>query len=1220
MQRKVIFFFIGTLLLFAGNAAYPQADAESNDFSYALKLFNEKFYDIAAQQFSYFINKYPNSKQIPDARYYLAESLFRTGDIANARIEYQALAVGFPDHPRAPEAWYMVGVCHERLNQPEEAIKAFETVKILYPKDPRAPQALVQAARIAIQHNQLSTARRILMEFLDRYVESAAYPEGKYLYGWLLLKENKFDQAVQTLQEARELAGDSDLQADVLLKLGEAYAQLGLVQKARATYEALLKQFASQDDAFQALLKLVDYSMSQREYRTAASLIRKYQNQFKRSTQQQQLNFTLARLLYLQQDYLGSRKLLKTLTSRADSTLRVPVHLYLGLVEDALNNTEAAIQAYETVLQSAGKAQYRPYQLAAYLKLANVYLQKNQLHSLRQLRDQFPPQFSATIRDSLYRMYLQGVIAEGNSVQMQNELAAYLQTFPSSPYRDDYLFRVAFRLFELGDYAHAQPLFQRVVQEFPASEWADSSAQYYTLITNHLLINQDVGVVDLAKIVGEVLINEDRARLLYRLGTVYLQNLKQYTLAEDVFRKALQLKPDSALAGAIHFRLVETLLNRNTVARYVAGATPVPDSLIFRQLKTAMHYAKFIPGRDTLTYWFIDWSVKMTPQRPAAEIKKFWTHFLKTYPKSKLRNVAALNLVKLAISQKDTSEAFRLLDGIIQSHPGVKVARKAYWIKARLLAAQGNVDLAVNVLKEFLLDYPPCGATARMYEQIARWNARMGNYLLAAEFLAQLAEKYPYTDSALRARSAIVENYVLGGEVQKARRYIAEALREEISVPDPAVAAILPQVPAEFYFYAGRIAFEEKNYPVARKHLYAFLSRGGTESLLSLAHFYLGKIALEKGDHDGAIFHLNLVGEGENAIYFQAKQLVADILFDDGKFAEAERAYARLVQIAPDGNTKIKFDAQRLRCLINQEKFKLFQTQVKAFKSTYKKHPELNNYLALFELDQGKIRYRKKEFKSALRHFKQITRKYKKTPYVDDALYFMGLVYTVQNRTDDALNVLTEILKKYPQTELLGDVYNTLGNVYLRADKVDLALQSFKKAVEVAREDRARKTAMSNLISIYKRIGLWDSALEITRQYIQEYPDAADIMDKRIFLGICLINLNRYQDAIDYFKKLKLEASSEVEPEIQFYIGEAYFNAGQYEDAIREFVKIPLLSRKTKLQWEASALYYAGQAYEKLGRIQDAIRMYEEIVRRPGILIDLKREAKRRIQQLQNTH
>ncbi|MEJ2538049.1 MAG: tetratricopeptide repeat protein, partial [Calditrichia bacterium] len=61
------------------------------------------------------------------------------------------------------------------------------------------------------------------------------------------------------------------------------------------------------------------------------------------------------------------------------------------------------------------------------------------------------------------------------------------------------------------------------------------------------------------------------------------------------------------------------------------------------------------------------------------------------------------------------------------------------------------------------------------------------------------------------------------------------------------------------------------------------------------------------------------------------------------------------------------------------------------------------------------------------------------------------------------------------------------------------------------------------------------------------------------------------------------------------------------------------LSKQTKLQWEASALYYSGQSYEKLGRRDDAIRMYQEIVDRPGILVDLKREAQKRISQLKDS-
>ena len=136
---------------------------------------------------------------------------------------------------------------------------------------------------------------------------------------------------------------------------------------------------------------------------------------------------------------------------------------------------------------------------------------------------------------------------------------------------------------------------------------------------------------------------------------------------------------------------------------------------------------------------------------------------------------------------------------------------------------------------------------------------------------------------------------------------------------------------------------------------------------------------------------------------------------------------------------------------------------------------------------------------------------------------------------------------------------------------------------------------------------------------MKEFPDAQDVMDKKIIIGSALINLNRFSEAVDYLRDLKFEANSDQEPEIQFYIGEAYFNSGQYESAIREFVKIPLLSKQTKLQWEASALYYSGQSYEKLGRRDDAIRMYQEIVDRPGILVDLKREAQKRISQLKDS-
>ena len=158
---------------------------------------------------------------------------------------------------------------------------------------------------------------------------------------------------------------------------------------------------------------------------------------------------------------------------------------------------------------------------------------------------------------------------------------------------------------------------------------------------------------------------------------------------------------------------------------------------------------------------------------------------------------------------------------------------------------------------------------------------------------------------------------------------------------------------------------------------------------------------------------------------------------------------------------------------------------------------------------------------------------------------------------------------------------------------------------------------MSNLIKAYTFVNFWDAALALAREYIVNYPDAEDAIDKKILIGRAYVYLNQVDLAVDLLKEVRLIADSEREPEIQYYIGEAYFQTGQYENAIAEYVKIPLLSRKTKLQWEASALYYSGQAYEKLGRIDDAKRMYAEIVKRPGIDIVLKKAAQKRINEIE---
>ena len=287
---------------------------------------------------------------------------------------------------------------------------------------------------------------------------------------------------------------------------------------------------------------------------------------------------------------------------------------------------------------------------------------------------------------------------------------------------------------------------------------------------------------------------------------------------------------------------------------------------------------------------------------------------------------------------------------------------------------------------------------------------------------------------------------------------------------------------------------------------------------------------------------------------------------------------------------------------------------ISIFNKNYKSETDLR---ASFQFELGNYSRKTKEFNQAVKHFKNVKSDFSKSSYVDDADYYLALTYIAVNRHEEALTILTDFPKKYPKSDNLGAVLNTLGGIYFRSEKYESAISSFKSALDNPLKPEIRRQVLSNLIKAYTFVNFWDAALALSREYIETYPEAEDAIDKKILIGRAYVYLNQVDLAVDLLKEVRLIADSEREPEIQFYIGDAYFQTGQYENAIAEYVKIPLLSRKTKLQWEASALYYSGQAYEKLGRIDDAKRMYAEIVKRPGIDIVLKKEAQKRIKEIE---
>ena len=191
----------------------------------------------------------------------------------------------------------------------------------------------------------------------------------------------------------------------------------------------------------------------------------------------------------------------------------------------------------------------------------------------------------------------------------------------------------------------------------------------------------------------------------------------------------------------------------------------------------------------------------------------------------------------------------------------------------------------------------------------------------------------------------------------------------------------------------------------------------------------------------------------------------------------------------------------------------------------------------------------------------------------------------------------------------------SLANAYYTLEMWDSAAKLFRALLEnEAKAPDLTQFAMNNLILTYKQMGQFDGAMDLTRTFIERYPNDPDLMDKRIDIGVLYQKLGYYDQSIVHLQSLLENGNSDLEAELRYYIGEDYYYKGEYQQAILEFLKVPyLVTKKGKVDWIATSYYMAGQSYEKMTKYSEAMTMYKQIVERQGIDATFKSAAQKEI-------
>ena len=120
---------IGTQL-----ATLPPSATPKDEYDMAYGYVLHKDYALAEQAFRDFLRKYPDEKLVPDAQYWLGESMFQRQRYRDAAESFLAVSTKYERSGKAPDALLRLGQSLAALNQKEAACATLAEVGRKFPR------------------------------------------------------------------------------------------------------------------------------------------------------------------------------------------------------------------------------------------------------------------------------------------------------------------------------------------------------------------------------------------------------------------------------------------------------------------------------------------------------------------------------------------------------------------------------------------------------------------------------------------------------------------------------------------------------------------------------------------------------------------------------------------------------------------------------------------------------------------------------------------------------------------------------------------------------------------------------------------------------------------------------------------------------------------------------------------------------------------------------
>ncbi len=1200
MTQKSIWLMLIVFLLPGVLMAQQNALQEEEDFQFAQQLETKEMYDLAASQFQSFAETYPTSPRASEALLRAGENMTKAGDTAAAATLYQRLMMRYPETRILDQAQYNRAALLADMGEFQEAALTFDRIRFFDEQSSLIPDAQLNAGEAYLQAGSHQSALDAVHVFTEQFSRHPGRLRARYLLARIHLAMGRPDIALKQLDRLSAERLDDALLEKALLLRAHVLRNIGRYGAADSALSRVVFSPTPSDSLGQASVMLVESYRRSGEYERADTVA---DQALSATTLDPRFRYQLLQdrgdLAYLRGSYTQAvewyDKAAQLPLSKDDYTLWFRIgraHARLGHSKQALSNFKAVLASPDTVVE------YPRVRVEAAKEASNALVDRDEpLEALHLLRTEISVlgQESAAAELLLYI----GAVQEKSLQDYTGARRSYstlLDLYSQTPQVDEAHLGIA-RCHELEmNYDLARRTYKRFLTLYPASEFIDTArkrSRYLSLFTPSRSVDVSEAV-DL--ILGGNLSTRPQAVQLTQLAEEQIHTFHHYRSALRTLRRALQTEGRESmnrprvlyLLGLAHTRLAE----KNYSLDKLSKARAHQDTL---QRTTELMRNNF-PNSDWTQKTISDFytvRVMLDPARNASILAEALKQGNLT------RKTENEFTYKLAYHYYDSAtvpieKSLPLVKDVIQHTDSDTLLAQAFALQAYLFAKEGQKDTARVLLKHVIDTFPSLPAAPQALYTYADWSESAGDTVAAMDTFETMAEKYFYARVGHDALTRLIDLMVRTGKNDQARKILSQKLDR---LPESLIDFIPHTIEDKLGWLWVRVQLESQNPAASLATLRHYILSHPKSQHRAEAYYRIGNVALDMGKLDAALGHFQELAEHypESELAQKGRLQSARLYFDREEYQTARDIYNRQIPNLM-GSFQRTAKEYRIRCEYRLGNLSRGDQLLQSFRSRYDNRSSEARIL----YERGQVLLKEKRFHEAEKTFERLTDDYDDLPEGGRGELGLARMYVILNKTDEALKTLTRITTEYDDPILLAAAYVNLGDFYYENRQLQNCIVACKRVLNHQQQGREHRLALNLLINAYDDVRLWDQAIAQARMYVQTYPNAEDVMAKRVKIGVFLYYLKEYDRAIDYLTQLKRRVDAETETEIQYWIAKAYADRGHLDTAIAEFLKVRYVCKQTKWPWGVTALYEAGNAYQKLGKYNQARRLYKEIVRERG--------------------